>query len=84
MFGYLVSHSVTHKFRYGTFTFTNHKKQSHLLANVSSTKYVLHSLQIFVQRFFAPAHLYRVMVDIRALMRLVLQAQFPILLPDFD
>jgi len=63
--------------------FTNHKKQSRLFANVSSTKYVLHSIQLFVQRFFAPAKLYQVMADIRALMRLVLQVQFPILLSDF-
>jgi ribosomal protein S15P/S13E len=34
--------------------------------------------------FSLQQNLYRVMADIRALMRLALQIQFPILLPDFD
>jgi hypothetical protein len=56
----------------------------HPAQNVSSTKYVLHSLQLFFQRFFASANLYRVTADIRALMRLALQVQFPILPSDYD
>ena len=84
LFGFPVSYSATHKFRYGIFTLNNHKNNQIFRANVSSTKYVLHSLQLLFQRFFASANLYRVMADIRALMRLALQVQFPILLSDID
>ena len=84
LFGYLVSQLHTNSDTVSLSSIITKNNQIYVKMYPSQTKYVLQSLQLFVQRFFAPANLCRLMADIRALVRLVLQVQWPTLLSDFD